>query len=72
MRVRQVLVFIAAGPNRATPIPPELISRMQRFALGEEAPPPKSTRKRRSAERIDPPQSESLSSQATWRRTGIS
>jgi len=41
--------FIAAGPNRATPIPPELISRMQRFALGEEAPPPKSTRKRRSA-----------------------
>src|SRR6185312_3790453 len=48
MRVKQVLVFIAAGTARATPIPPELISRMQRFALEGEPTPPRK-RKARSA-----------------------
>ena len=33
MRVRQVLVFISAASARATAIPPELISRMQRYLL---------------------------------------
>ena len=37
MRVKQVLVFITAETGRATPIPPELISRMHRYALEEEA-----------------------------------
>lgn len=37
MRVRQVLVFISAATGRSTPIPPELISRMQRFAPEEPA-----------------------------------
>jgi 4-hydroxybenzoyl-CoA thioesterase len=37
MRVRQVLVFIAAETGRATAIPPELISRMHRFGLDEES-----------------------------------
>jgi 4-hydroxybenzoyl-CoA thioesterase len=32
MRVKQVLVFISSKTGRATAIPPELISRMQRFA----------------------------------------
>jgi 4-hydroxybenzoyl-CoA thioesterase len=32
MKVKQVLVFITAGQGRATPIPPELKSRMKRFA----------------------------------------
>jgi acyl-CoA thioesterase FadM len=32
MRVKQVLVFISAATARATAIPPELISRMHRFA----------------------------------------
>ncbi len=32
MRAKQVLVFISAASARATPIPPELHSRMQRFA----------------------------------------
>jgi 4-hydroxybenzoyl-CoA thioesterase len=36
MRVKQVLVFITADTGRATPIPPELISRMHRFGLEEE------------------------------------
>src|SRR5579859_5408834 len=41
MRVKQVLVFTSAASARATPIPPELISRMQRFAADAEPPPPK-------------------------------
>jgi 4-hydroxybenzoyl-CoA thioesterase len=32
MRVKQVLVFISASTSRSTSIPPELISRMHRFA----------------------------------------
>jgi acyl-CoA thioesterase FadM len=48
MRAKQVLVFIAAGSGRATPIPPELLSRMQRFATGDEPAPPK---KRKSSAR---------------------
>ena len=39
MRVKQVLVFISANRARATPIPPELISRMQRFAVSADAAP---------------------------------
>jgi acyl-CoA thioesterase FadM len=42
MRVKQVLVFISASTARATPIPPELVSRMHRFlAEGEPTPPAK-------------------------------
>jgi 4-hydroxybenzoyl-CoA thioesterase len=37
MRVKQVLVFISASTARATEIPPELVSRMQRFAVDGEA-----------------------------------
>jgi 4-hydroxybenzoyl-CoA thioesterase len=49
MRVKQVLVFISAGTARATEIPPELISRMHRFALeAEPAAPAPAPRKRRS------------------------
>jgi 4-hydroxybenzoyl-CoA thioesterase len=48
MRVQQTLVFISAATSRATPIPPEIVSRMQRFAI--EPPPatalPKSKRRR--------------------------
>ena len=48
MRAKQVLVFISAASARATPIPPELISRMQRFAFDpESAPPPKKRVSRR-------------------------
>jgi 4-hydroxybenzoyl-CoA thioesterase len=48
MRAKQVLVFISAASARATPIPPELISRMQRFAFdAESAPPPKKRVSRR-------------------------
>ena len=47
MRVKQVLVFISAQRARATPIPPELISRMQRFAVDAEAAPV--VKKRRKA-----------------------
>jgi hypothetical protein len=32
MRVKQVLVFISSHTSRATEIPPELLTRMQRFA----------------------------------------
>jgi len=39
MRVKQVLVFISAQRARATPIPPELMSRMQRFGVEEESAP---------------------------------
>jgi 4-hydroxybenzoyl-CoA thioesterase len=56
MRVRQVLVFISAGTGHSTPIPPELISRMHRFALEEEPTqaaaakvPDRAPRKRRAA-----------------------
>jgi 4-hydroxybenzoyl-CoA thioesterase len=41
MRAKQVLVFISAATARATPIPPELISRMQRFAVAANEPPSK-------------------------------
>ena len=40
MRVKQVLVFISATTARATAIPPELISRMHRFAAHVERPSP--------------------------------
>jgi acyl-CoA thioesterase FadM len=36
MRVKQVLVFISSNTSRATEIPPELVSRMHRYA--EESP----------------------------------
>ena len=46
MRVRQVLVFISASTARSTPIPPELVSRMYRFAIeAEPATPPAKKRK---------------------------
>jgi acyl-CoA thioesterase FadM len=38
MRVKQVLVFISSNTSRATEIPPELVSRMHRFAAGAAAP----------------------------------
>jgi 4-hydroxybenzoyl-CoA thioesterase len=47
MRAKQVLVFISAASARATPIPPELISRMQRFAPAA-GPEPVKKRKPRS------------------------
>ena len=47
MRAKQVLVFISAASARATPIPPELLSRMQRFSLDSGKTPPK-TRKARA------------------------
>jgi len=50
MRAKQVLVFISAGSARATPIPPELLSRMQRFADDAEKAPP-SARESRAATR---------------------
>ena len=46
MRVKQVLVFISAGSARATAIPPELLSRMQRFAADAEPAPPKKRKAR--------------------------
>ncbi len=46
MRVQQVLVFISAASARATPIPPELISRMQRFAIDAGPAPPKQRKPR--------------------------
>ena len=36
MSVQQVLVFISADSGRATEIPPELVSRMARFAMDPE------------------------------------
>jgi len=52
LSVRQVLVFISATTARATPIPPELVSRMQRFAPedAERAAPARRSRTRRRAE----------------------
>jgi hypothetical protein len=38
MRVKQVLVFISSVTARATEIPPELVTRMHRFA-GEASSP---------------------------------
>ena len=49
MRARQVLVFISEKTARATAIPPELISRMQRFLL--EAVPASPARPRRGRAR---------------------
>lgn len=46
MRVRQVLVFISADSARATAIPPEIVSRMQRFAAEAEPAPAKSRKSR--------------------------
>jgi hypothetical protein len=40
MRAKQVLVFISAASARATPIPPELVSRMHRFAADADPQPP--------------------------------
>jgi 4-hydroxybenzoyl-CoA thioesterase len=41
MRVKQVLVFISSNTSRATEIPPELLTRMQRYAAepGPASPP---------------------------------
>jgi 4-hydroxybenzoyl-CoA thioesterase len=47
MRVKQVLVFISASTARATAIPPELVSRMHRFAA--QAKPPSPTREKSRA-----------------------
>jgi hypothetical protein len=49
MRAKQVLVFISAASGRATPIPPELISRMHRFAVDLEPEPPKKPRASKQA-----------------------
>jgi len=49
MRVRQVLVFISAQSARATPIPPELISRMHRFSIDGEAAAPVVKKKRKAS-----------------------
>jgi hypothetical protein len=49
MRAQQVLVFISAATARATPIPPELLSRMQRFAADAEKSPPKRRKPRAAA-----------------------
>jgi len=47
MTVEQTLVFISVGTQKSTPIPPEIVSRMQRFALeGDEPPQPKKPRKK--------------------------
>jgi 4-hydroxybenzoyl-CoA thioesterase len=46
MRVKQVLVFISAATARATAIPPELVSRMHRFAVQAEQSRPKRRRSR--------------------------
>ena len=49
MRAKQVLVFISAASARATPIPPEIISRIQRFAVEAGPAAPGKKRKPRSA-----------------------
>lgn len=55
MRVRQVLVFISARTGRSTPIPPELISRMHRFAAADVPAPdgiaPPAGKRQRAARR---------------------
>jgi 4-hydroxybenzoyl-CoA thioesterase len=52
MSVRQMLVFIKASTGRATPIPPEVVSRMKRFTLddGEIPPTPLKPKKRNVAD----------------------
>jgi 4-hydroxybenzoyl-CoA thioesterase len=55
MRVKQVLVFIsagAAGAGRATSIPPELVSRMQRFAHDENVATPSAPTKAKRKPRV--------------------
>jgi 4-hydroxybenzoyl-CoA thioesterase len=55
MRVKQVLVFISAQRARATPIPPEIISRMQRFSVeGETLTPVPKKRKSRAGRKKAP------------------
>jgi 4-hydroxybenzoyl-CoA thioesterase len=49
MRAQQVLVFISAATARPTPIPPELLSRMHRFAADDEKTPPKRRKPRAAA-----------------------
>jgi 4-hydroxybenzoyl-CoA thioesterase len=49
MRAQQILVFISAATARATAIPPELLSRMHRFAVDAEKMPPKAKKSRLSA-----------------------
>jgi 4-hydroxybenzoyl-CoA thioesterase len=49
MRAKQILVFISAATSRATPIPPELLSRMHRFTVGSGRPPPKRQKSRTAA-----------------------
>jgi 4-hydroxybenzoyl-CoA thioesterase len=46
MHAKQVLVFISAATARATPIPTELISRMQRFAADLEQAAPRKRKPR--------------------------
>jgi 4-hydroxybenzoyl-CoA thioesterase len=53
MRVKQVLVFISAATSRATAIPPELVSRMHRFAAQAERPPPQRAKRTRRARLSD-------------------
>lgn len=55
MRVRQVLVFISAATARATPIPPELVSRMQRFLFEQTPHPSAKTRKSRGKSAVAKP-----------------
>ena len=57
MTVRQTLVFISSETSRSTTIPPEIVSRMQRYAMDdaastaapEPAPPPASRQTRKRA-----------------------
>jgi 4-hydroxybenzoyl-CoA thioesterase len=49
MRAKQILVFISAATSRATPIPPELLSRMHRFTVGSGRPAPKRQKSRTAA-----------------------
>ena len=49
MRVKQVLVFISAQRARATPIPPEIISRMHRFSVEGAVITPTKKKKKRKA-----------------------
>jgi 4-hydroxybenzoyl-CoA thioesterase len=46
MTVKQTLVFISVSTSKSTAIPPEIVSRMQRFAIGAEAPPPRPARRK--------------------------
>jgi 4-hydroxybenzoyl-CoA thioesterase len=55
MRVKQVLVFISAATARATAIPPELVSRMHRFAVQAKPSPPKREKTQAKARRPTKP-----------------